>query len=134
MLVVMTDTDIQSKLAEYEGVIRMLTVKLEELAVENDRLKAGLDAHGTLRSIYSDPDAPRSDRIKAASASLAHEKPRLMPEKAPLDLTAEEPSEPLAVLVEKRRARQNLLEPPYRLDGHEVVLLKGNGRNDDTGS
>jgi hypothetical protein len=48
--------------------------------------------------------------LKAATAALPHEKPRLMPERAPLDLTAEE-SEPLAAVVERQRARQNLLCP-----------------------
>jgi hypothetical protein len=110
MLVVMTDTDIQSKLAEYEGIIRMLTAKLEELAVENDRLKAGVDAHARLRAIYLDPDAPRSDRIRAASASLVHEKPRLLPEKAAIDVACEEIVEPLAVVVERQRRRADAMQ------------------------
>ena len=83
-----------------------------------------------LKEIYLDPDAPQGNRIKAASAALPHESPRLAPVSPPLDLVAE-PVIPLADLVAQRRARQNALEPPYRLgpDGHSIVLLKGNGGN-----
>ena len=52
--------------------------KLEELAAENGRLAAACDAHGVLKSIYLDPDAPQGNRIKAAAASLPVEKPRLL--------------------------------------------------------
>ena len=40
MLTAMTETDVQSKLAEYESIVRMLTAKVEELVAENDRLRA----------------------------------------------------------------------------------------------
>ena len=42
----MTDTEIQGKLAEYEGIIRMLTGKVEELAAANERLTSELTGRG----------------------------------------------------------------------------------------
>jgi hypothetical protein len=51
-----TDTDIQSKLVEYEGIIRMLTAKVEELVADNQRLTSELTAHQTLKAIYADPN------------------------------------------------------------------------------
>jgi hypothetical protein len=67
---------VKAKLDEYEYLLKLQMAKIEELSAENARLKADADAHATLRAIYTDPDAPRSDRIKAATASLPHEKPK----------------------------------------------------------
>jgi hypothetical protein len=48
----MTDAD----KAEYEGVIRLLTAKVEELAAENARLRSSEStAHSVLREVYNDP-------------------------------------------------------------------------------
>jgi hypothetical protein len=63
--------------------------KIAELTEENERLKAGLDAHGTLRLIYTNPQSPEGNRIKAAAAALPVEKPKLTSEPRPLELTAE---------------------------------------------
>jgi hypothetical protein len=113
----MTDTD----KAEYEGIIRLLTVKLEEAVGEIDRLRAlvarlteGANALSTLQDMYRNRDLPESLRAKAASAALQFEVPKLMPERAPLDLTAEEPSEPLAVVVERQRKRADALQREAR--------------------
>jgi hypothetical protein len=92
----MTDTDTQGKLAEYEGIIRMLTEKVEELAAANERLTSELTAHQTLKAIYADPNQPATVRVRAAQAALNVETPRLEPQPAPLELAAEE-IEPLAV-------------------------------------
>jgi hypothetical protein len=131
----MTDTDIQSKLAEYEGIVRLLTAKCEELAAENARLRSEKsDALSVCKEMYSDPNAPPALRLKAAGLALPHEVPRLESVPPPLDLVANDPDStlPLAELVAKRRARQNQLEPPYRVlpGSHDVVLLKGNGSGD----
>jgi hypothetical protein len=107
MLMAMTDTE----KAEYEGIIRLLTTKLEEVAAENTRLRSEKsDALSVCQLIYSDPDAPLAIRIKAAGLALPHETPRLTPVPPPLDLSAEEIVEPLAVVVERQRARQNALQ------------------------
>jgi hypothetical protein len=126
-----TDADLQGKLAEYEGIIQMLTAKVEELVAANERLTSELTAHQTLKAIYADPNQPATVRVRAAQAALNVESPKLQSVPPPLDLVAEK-IEPLAELVNKRRARQDLLEPPHRVlsDGHTVVLFKGNGRND----
>jgi hypothetical protein len=57
--------------------------------------------------------------------------PALRPMEAPLELVAE-PVEPLAVTVEKQRARMNrmLAEPPYRV---LPVSSRGNGGDDNSG-
>jgi hypothetical protein len=130
----MTDTDTQSKLAEYEGIIRMLTAKLEEQIAENARLRSAEGAHDVLRRLYLDETQSSGTRVRAAQAALTVEKARLAPQPAPLDLVAEEVI-PLAELVEKQRKRADamLRQPPFsNLPKHpQAITLKGNGRNDD---
>ena len=91
----------------------MLTVKLEQLAGENARLRSEAGAHDVLRNIYGDASQPAGVRVKAAQAALNVEKPRLVPQPPPLDLVAK-PIEPLADLVARRRRRSAALEgvPP----------------------
>ena len=127
---------IKAKFDEYEYLLRLQTEKLEELAAENERLVAACDAHGVLKSIYHDPNASQTNRLKAAAASLPMEKPKLMSVPAPLDLQAAE-IVPLKELVEARRARQDRLEPPHEVINGQVVLLKpytdGSHEPSDTG-
>jgi hypothetical protein len=78
MLTAMTDTDVQSKLAEYEGIVRMLTAKVEELVAENDRLRAEGGAHTALRSVYNDPQASETNKVKAAAAAIGYEQPKIL--------------------------------------------------------
>jgi len=108
---------IASKFAEYEYTIKLLTAKLEELAAENERLKANAGAHGTLKLIYSDDNQPAGLRVKAAQAALNVETPKLNPVPPPLDLVAE-PVIPLAELIAQRRARQDRLER----EGHDIEV------------
>jgi hypothetical protein len=126
--------------AEYDDVIRQLMAKCEQLVAENAALKAGLDAHSTLKSIYGDSTQPATVRVKAASASLAVEKPRLEPVPPPLDLVAE-PVEPLAEVVRRQRARADRLQAEMRdivvePSGFVKVLPRpgGNGSGSDTES
>jgi len=101
----MTDTDIQSKFAEYEAVIRMLTFRLEEQIAENAKERAEKsDALSVLREVYNNPDAPPSLRVKAAGLALPHEVPRLQSVPPVLELTAE-PVRPLSEVVAEQRAR-----------------------------
>jgi hypothetical protein len=125
----MNDTDTQSKLAEYEGIIRLLTEKLKELVAENERLKAGLDAHSTLQSIYRNEAESSSTRIKAAAASLPHEVPRLTPEPRPLDLVGEEVVEPLASVVQRQRMRANRLLALSLEERSRLITGVGHGGN-----
>jgi len=97
---------VKAKLDEYAYIIKAQMEELDRLREENDRLKSNLNAHQTLRLIYSDPDASRSERIKAAAASLPHETPKLMPERAPLELQAE-PEQSLIDLHAERLERHS---------------------------
>jgi hypothetical protein len=124
----MTDTDIQSKLVEYESVVRLLTAKLEELAAENARLRSEKsDALSVLREVYNDPAASPAHRIKAAGLALPHEVPRLESMPPPLELIAE-PIEPLADVVARQRARADrLLALPLEERSRLIAGVKGNG-------
>jgi hypothetical protein len=99
---------IQSELDEAEHVIRQQMARIAELEIEVERLKANASAHQTLASIYADPNQPTGHRIRAATAALACETPRLESVPPPLDLVAEEII-PLAELVEKQRARADAM-------------------------
>ena len=68
---------VKRELDEAAYVIRQLTAQVAELTAENERLRAGLDAHSVLQSIYRNSASPESNRIKAAQAALNVEKPRL---------------------------------------------------------
>jgi hypothetical protein len=101
---------IESKVREYETLLKLQMVKIEELAAENERLRSVAGAHDVLKEIYLNPDAPQTNRIKAAQAALNVEKPRLaMTAYVGKDSTAEVII-PLAELVRQRRARQDALE------------------------
>jgi hypothetical protein len=114
MLVAMTDTDIQNKLAEYEDMVRLLTAKLEQLAAENTRLRSEKsDALSVCREVYSDPAASPALCLKAAGLALPHEVPRLESVPPPLNLVAEE-IEPLAVVVERQRRRADAMQREMR--------------------
>jgi hypothetical protein len=69
---------IKAELDEAQFVIQQQIERIAELKAEVERLKAGLDAHGTLRLIYTNPNSPEGNRIKAAAAALPVEKPKLM--------------------------------------------------------
>jgi hypothetical protein len=126
----MTDTE----KAEYEGVIRQLVTKVEQLAAENTKLRSEKsDAMSVVKEIYSDPDASPSLRLKAAGLALPHEVPRLAPVEAPMELVAEV-VEPLAVVVERQRARMNrILALPMEERSRMIAgVVNGNGQDDDT--
>src|SRR6516225_9292138 len=114
----MTDAEFQNRLAEYEGMVRLLTAKLEELAAENTRLRSSENnAHSVLREVYNDPTASPAVRVKAAGLALSHESAPLKPI-SQLDLTAERTPLPLAEVVRLQRARAKAIEglPPDHPD------------------
>jgi hypothetical protein len=115
-------------------VLALYVTELEKLRAENENLKAGLDAHSTLKSIYADANQPAGVRVRAASAALNVETPSLKPEPRPLDLVAE-PSPPLAELVHQQRARMDHMHRERRNiqvlpSGAVRVLSDGNGSDD----
>ena len=128
-------TDTESKLAEYEGVIRVLTAKVEELAAANQQLTSELTAHQTLKAIYADPNQPATVRVRAAQAALNVETPPLKPQPPPLELAAEE-IEPLATVIERQRKRMDQMQGQNIevLPSGQVRLLtpSGNDRDDDS--
>jgi len=136
MLVAMTDTDIQSKLAEYEDMVRLLTAKCSELAAENVRLRSSENtAHSVLREVYNDPSASPHVRVLAAKAAISHESAPLRPQPAPLELAAEI-IEPLADVVARQRARADkaLAEDPQFEPWRNRRHLLSTGVSDGDGS
>jgi hypothetical protein len=132
----MTETEetVEQKLARFETVIGLQMQEIDRLRAENERLRTVAGAHGVLKEIYLDPNAPQGNRIKAAQAALPHEVPRLESVPPPLELTAE-PIEPLADVVARQRARADLMmrdDPQFRaLRSRQVIPLKPNGNGDD---
>jgi len=128
-------TDIEK--AEYDDVVRQLMAKCEQLAAENARLRSEKsDALSVCKEVYSDPNASPALRLKAAGLALPHEVPRLMPERAPLELTAVEEDEPLSALAERQRARADrILALPLEARAAMIAGVgrdDGNGQDDDT--
>ena len=127
-----------SERAEYDDVVRQLMAKCEQLASENARLRSEKsDAMSVVKEIYSDPSASPALRLKAAGLALPHEVPRLAPVEAPLELVAEV-VEPLAVVVERQRARARAIQA-LPLEQRAAMISgvapgDGNGRDDDTAS
>jgi hypothetical protein len=64
-----------------EYIIELQIAEIDKLRAEVQRLvdwiMGDADAHTTLQSIYLDPNASQGNRIKAASAALPVEKPKL---------------------------------------------------------
>ena len=81
-------TDAQKLIAEMDGALHTMLDENEALRAERDQLRAEVkrlvdwvtgdrDALVCLQSIYNDPSAPENNRIKAASAAIAFERPKL---------------------------------------------------------
>jgi hypothetical protein len=122
--------DLKQLLDRAEYTIDYQRQEIDKLREQVDRLTVEADAHTTLRSIYTDPNASEGNRIKAAAASLPHEKPKMMSVPAPLELEAAE-IVPLRELVRQRKERQARLQPPYKvLPNNQVVLLEPHGNGD----
>ena len=110
---------IKQKLDEAAYIIRLQTARIEELTAENERLRSAAGAHGVLKAIYGNPDQPTGHRIKAATAALPHEVPKLMPERAPLELQAE----PEKVSLFDLAVRLNLDIPTIKLKRLQAAPL-----------
>ena len=94
---------LEAKLKRHEDALAACMVEIQRLRAENASLKANASAHQTLKEIYGNPAEPTSNRIRAATAALACETPRLESVPPPLDLIAAEEIEPLSVVVERQR-------------------------------
>ena len=130
----MTDTD--------EDIIRQLTIRLQETVIENDRLReenerlrAEGGAAAALRDVYLNPNSSEGNKVKAAAASLPFERPKLMPERAPLELTAE-PDEDLATIVQRQRMRARAIQALPLEERERMIagVVRRDGNGDDSGS
>jgi hypothetical protein len=128
---------LEAKLKRHEDALVACMAEITKLREENARLRSSENnAHAVLREVYNDPTASPAVRVKAAGLALPHEVPRLMPEPRPLDLVYEE-VEPLAVVVERQRARMIKMhreDPQFQALRDSGYLPKGNGSDGDTGS
>jgi hypothetical protein len=127
----MTETT-EEKLARFETVIGLQMQEIDRLRAETERLRTVAGAHGVLKEIYLNPDAPQGNRIKAAQAAIQHEVPRLTPQPPAVDSTCEETYEPLHQVVARQRARMermHLEDPQFQglLGGSKST---GNGQDD----
>jgi hypothetical protein len=135
----MVEETLEAKLKRHEDALVACMAEITKLREENGRLRATANAtagaHDVLRELYLDPDTPPALRAKCAIGALPHEVPRLLPEKAPLELTAE-PVEPLADVVARRRRRANALEgEPLNSPKHLLWIEREDGTypaDDDT--
>jgi hypothetical protein len=97
------------------------------------------DAHSTLRRLYLDEAQSPNTRVRAATAALNFERPRLESVPPALDVVSEE-IEDLATLVAKRRKRQDELCPQSASDLPPIEVLpiadgrrsNGNGSGNST--
>jgi hypothetical protein len=127
---------IKAQLEEAAHILRQQTARIAELEAEVERLKANASAHQTLASIYTDPAQPTGHRIRAATAALACETPRLESVPPAIDATCEEIYEPLSVVVERQRKRANeiLALPLEERERMIAGVVKRDGNGDDSGS
>jgi hypothetical protein len=129
MMAGMVEETLEQKLKRHEDALSACMLEITRLREENARLcLEKSDALSVLKEIYSDPDASQAHRIKAAGLALPHEVPRLTPVPPAIDATCEEIHEPLAVLVERRRARADrLLALPLEERAALIPGCRGNG-------
>jgi len=131
---------LEAKLKRHEDALIACMAEITKLREENARLRSEKsDALSVCQEVYSDPTAPPALRLKAAGLALQFEVPRLLPEKAALELQAE-PVEDLATLVERQRRRADAMQREMRdievsPSGVVRILPKPGGGNgsDDTG-
>jgi hypothetical protein len=100
---------VEEKLKRYEAVIGLQMEEIDRLRAVVAKLTGTDDAHSTLRRLYLDETQNPNVRVRAATAAIGRESAPLKPI-SQLELKAEEPVEPLADLVARRRRRQTALE------------------------
>jgi hypothetical protein len=127
----MVEETTEQKLKRHEDALAACMVEITRLREENARLRSSeSNAHSVLRELYNDPTASPAVRVKAAGLAIGHEVPKLIPERAPLELKAEKPPEDLATLVHRRRRRQDALEGLPPNDPRFLEWIEGDGSDD----
>ena len=99
-------SDLKAYADRLEFICRAQKAEIAKLRDEVERLRSTGGAHSVLKSIYLNGELPESLRAKAASAAIQHEVPKLMPERAPLELKAE----PTISLLEQAERRMKKAE------------------------
>jgi hypothetical protein len=127
---------VRAQFDQYELVIRQQAARIAELEAEVERLQAAGGAHSVLKNIYLDRNLPESLRAKAAIGAIDREVPKLLPERAPLELQAE-PVETLFEQADRRMRKQLPLqgqEIEVQPNGQVIVLKpgRGNGNGEDS--
>jgi hypothetical protein len=127
----------EQKLKRHEHALELCMAEITKLREENIRLRAEKsDALSVCKEVYSDPKADPALRLRAAGLALPHEVPRLESVPPPLELVTEV-IEPLAVVVERQRARVRELQPKLieqtKKDNEMAARAWRGGNGSDTG-
>ena len=137
--------DVQPQPPDLKAYADRLEVLCRAQADEITRLRAQVaaltegtdDAHSTLRRLYLDETQNSNARIRAATAALNVEKPRLEPVPPPMELVAEQ-HESLADIVTRQRARADAMRPKLIeqtiKDNEAAARAWRNGGNGDNSS
>jgi hypothetical protein len=72
-----TEETVEQKLARFETVIGLQMQEIDRLRAENDALRNEGGAHTALRSVYNDPQASETNKVRAASAAIGYEQPKI---------------------------------------------------------
>ena len=125
---VQPQTDLKAYAERLEVLCRAQADEITRLRAQVAALTEGTDdAHSTLRRLYLDETQNSNARIRAATAALNVEKPRLEPVPPPMELVAEQ-HESLADIVTRQRARADAMRPKLieqtKKDNEAAVLAQ----------
>jgi hypothetical protein len=74
----MVEETLEQKLKRHEDALSLCIAEIEKLRAENERLRAEGGAHTALRSVYIDPQASETNKVKAAAAAIGYEQPKIL--------------------------------------------------------
>jgi hypothetical protein len=69
--------DPEAKLKRHEDALVACMAEITRLREENTTLRAECTAHTALRSVYNDPQASETNKVRAASAAIGYEQPKI---------------------------------------------------------
>ena len=68
---------LEAKLKRHEDALSLCMAEIEKLRAENQRLRSESGAHTALRSVYTDPQASETNKVRAAAAAIGYEQPKI---------------------------------------------------------
>src|SRR5215469_769591 len=68
---------LEAKLKRHEDALVACMAEITRLREENTTLRAEGTAHTALRSVYNDPSASETNKVRAASAAIGYEQPKI---------------------------------------------------------